>query len=215
MPKVRKYEYPQPEDRLLKDLEVYKNYAIESGADDARVIKSDDLIFDSRAWLKCRFPKCQWYGTNAHCPPYEPDPEGIKERLQSFKFGILYRIQVDPEEYTGKYYDAKGKSIPARNQKLNFKLASLVESKAFYDGYVFATGFSGGPCKSIFCHGKECSALIPGQGCRAPGKARTSMEGAGLNAIAMGIEAGWDIYPCAANAEGAPHGTSLGLVMID
>ena len=215
MPKSRKYEYPQPEDRLLRDLEVYRNHALEVGASDAKIIRSDELIFDPRAWLKCRYPKCQWYGTNAHCPPYEPDSEDIKKRLRVFKFGILYRILVDPEEYTGEYYDGKGKSIPARNQKLNFKIASLVEARAYYDGYAFAIGFSGGPCKSVFCQDKECSALIPGEACRAAGKARTSMEGAGLNAIAMAIEAGWDVYPCAAHAEEAPYGTSLGLIMID
>ena len=52
MPKARKYEYPQPEDRLLKDLEAYKNYALEIGASDAKIIRSVELIFDSRAWRR-------------------------------------------------------------------------------------------------------------------------------------------------------------------
>lgn len=215
MPKVRKYEYPQPEDRLLIDLEAYKSYALEMGASDAKIIRSDELIFDSRTWLKCRYPKCRWYGTNAHCPPYEPDPEGIKERLLAFRFGIFYRARVDAESLTSKYHDAKGRSIPAKKQKLNYKIASLVEARAFYDGYIFATGFAGGPCKPVFCQDKECSALIPGEACRAAGKARASMEGAGLNAFAMATQAGWDVYPCAVHAEGVPYGSALGLVMID
>jgi len=212
---VRKFEYPKAEAALLQDLEEYRKYALELGASEAVIIKSGDLIFDPRVRLKCIYPKCRWYGTNAHCPPYAPDPERVQAALARFRYGILYRIRVPAEDFTGSYNDPGGRSRPAKWQKLNCQIASLVEARAFYDGYCLALGFAGGPCKSIFCPEGRCAAIIPGQGCRAATRARSSLEGAGIYAFAMAARAGWDIYPCGPNTGEVPFGSALGLVMID
>ena len=93
---------------------------------------------------------------------------------------------------------------------------SRVEAEAFYDGYHLALGFAGGPCKTIFCPDVECSALIPGQGCRHSYKARSAMEAVGMDAFQMAAKVGWDVYPIGGSItpDDVPHGTRLGLIFI-
>ena len=109
---------------------------------------------------------------------------------------------------------AKRSSIPG--QIKNFEIISRIEAEAFFDGYHLALGFAGGPCKNAFCPNDECSALVPGQACRHPLRARTAMEGVGMNAFTMAAKVGWDIYPVGASIlpSEVPHGTRLGLVLI-
>ena len=57
-----------PDELLQSDLEKYRQRAIELGATDAKIITSDMVIVDERVRAKCIYPKCPWYGTNAHCP---------------------------------------------------------------------------------------------------------------------------------------------------
>ncbi len=215
MTKVRKVEYPWPEEKLLKDLAEYEKYALELGATESRIIKAGEIIFDPRVRLKCIYPKCRWYGTNAHCPPHAHDPESMQTALAKYRYGVFYRIRVPAEDFSGGYNDPDGIPRPAKRQRINYQIASLIEARAFYEGYSFALGFAGGPCKSVFCPNKECTAIIPGQGCRAASRARSSLEGVGINAFAMAVNAGWDIYPCGPNAEDVPYGSALGMVLID
>ncbi len=99
---------------------------------------------------------------------------------------------------------------------LLYSIASKVESAAFYDGYYLAMGFAGGPCKPYFCPKTECTALIPGKGCRNAFKSRESMEGAGMDAYAMAANAGWEIHPLGNKSKACdiPYGHRLGLVLI-
>ena len=57
------------ESKLLKDLERYKEKAIEIGAANARTIKTEEIPVDERVTLKCQIPRCFGYGNSAHCPP--------------------------------------------------------------------------------------------------------------------------------------------------
>jgi hypothetical protein len=43
------------------------------------------------------------------------------------------------------------------------------------------------------------------------------MESVGMHCYRMAAEAGWDIYPIGSNCnpENVPHGTLLGLVLVD
>ncbi|MFC1956569.1 DUF2284 domain-containing protein [Chloroflexota bacterium] len=101
-------------------------------------------------------------------------------------------------------------------QVKNFEIVSKIESEAFYDGYYLAMAFAGGPCKGALCPNDECSALVPGRGCRHPQKAIASMEAVGMDAFKMAANAGWDIYPIGESISPSeiPHGLRLGLVLI-
>lgn len=211
---IGKIEEHIPHGKVLEDLENLCQKAQELGATDSKVIRSDQVIIDERVRMKCMYPKCAAYGTNAHCPPYAPDLELARKVVSRYQYGILYTIQVPSESYAGSTA-AKEKLYVPPMRVLN-SLASDIESEAFYQGYYFALAFSSGPCKPVFCPGIECSALTPGKGCRARMRARGSMEGFGMDAYGMSTRAGWDIYPCGyrTKPEDIPHGRAVGLVLV-
>ena len=211
---VRKIVETIPGEVLQQDLEKYRQRAIELGAADARIITTDMVVIDERVRAKCIYPKCNLYGTNAHCPPYGPDVDFIRKVVNNYHYGVFTRLEVPAEEIAGA--EARDKRLTAPWMKKNHEMISKIEAEAFFDGYYLALGFAGGACKGIFCYGTECTALIPGQGCRAPLKARSSMEAAGMDAFTMATRVGWDIYPIGASISPAqvPYGVRLGLVLI-
>jgi len=215
MTEARKFSYPHPENELLEDLERYRDYALALGATEAKIVGAQDMLFDPRVRLKCLYPKCHWYGTNAHCPPHVPEVEEMRRMVSPYRYGIFYCIRVPTEGFAGTIDGSQKPAEYAERQLANYKIASLVEARAFHEGYVLAVGFAGGPCKPIFCSDKDCSAIIQGQGCRAVLRARTSLEGAGIYALAMAAKAGWDVYPRGRNAESVTYHTALGMVLID
>ena len=97
-----------------------------------------------------------------------------------------------------------------------FHIANSIESAAFYDGHYLAVGFGAGSCKSTFCYNADCTVLR-GEKCRLSLRARPSMEAVGIDCYRLATELGWEIYPIGsdAEAEGLPHGTLMGLVLID
>jgi len=209
-----KIEEHIPREKVLEDLEGLRRKALELGATDAKVITAEQVIIDERVRMKCTYPKCAAYGTNAHCPPYAPDLETARKVVSRYQYGILYTIVVPSEAYAGPVA-AKEKLYVRPMKDLN-SMASEIEADAFYQGYYFALAFSSGPCKPVFCPGVECSALTAGKGCRARMRARGSMEGFGMDAYGMAVRAGWDIYPCGyrTKPEEIPHGRAVGLVLV-
>lgn len=203
-----------PDEVLQKDLGKYRQRAIELGATDAKIITTDMVLIDERVRAKCIIPKCELYGTNAHCPPHAMDIEQVRKIVNNFHYGIFTWLKVPPEEVAGH----RDEDIRARlrSQTKNHEIISKIEAEAFYDGYQFALGLANGSCKHFLCPDIECSALIRGEGCRHPLKARASMEGWGMDAYTMAARAGWDIYPIggATSPSDVPHGVRLGLVFI-
>jgi predicted metal-binding protein len=213
--KVRRVITEAAENEILEDLQKYKEEMLSLGASDVEIITADAVIFDQRVRLKCFNPRCYWYGTNAQCPPHAPGVDFFRKTVSEYRYALFYRIKVPSEDFAGDVStDIPGESKPARRQKLNYEIASKIEARAFYEGYYLASGFAGGPCKPVFCLDGECTQLITGKGCRAPLRSRMSMEGAGMNAMEMASKYGWQVYPCGRNAEGVPHGTSLGIIFI-
>lgn len=211
---VRRIAANVPDEVLADDLGRYCKMALELGAGDAKVISASDVIFDVRAVLKCSQPKCNHYGTNINCPPHAPDIKTVEEAVRRYRWGVLFKIDVPSECCTGADAYKRGANRPYH--KLNHKIGSVLESAAFYDGYYFAMALAGGPCKNIFCPDEECSALQPGQSCRAGLKARSSMEAVGIDVMGLAARVGWEIYPCgrAADPSCVPHGLSIGLVLV-
>ena len=211
---VRKIVEKVPLEVLQQDLEKYRQMTLELGATDAKIITTDMIEIDERVRAKCIYPKCGSYGTNAHCPPYAMDLDFVRKIVQNFQYAIFTMFKVPPEEIAGP--EARASGFTVRGQMRNFEIVSKIEAEAFYDGYHLAVGFAGGPCKRAFCPNDECSALVPGQACRHPRRARSAMEGVGMDAFRMAAKVGWDIYPLGISTTPAdvPHGTRLGLVLI-
>lgn len=211
---VRKIVERVSDEELQRDLEKYRRRAIELGATDAKIITSDMVLIDERVRAKCLYPKCGMYGTNANCPPYAMDLGLVRKIVSNFQYAIFTELVVPTEEILNHLVRHKG--LTARSLVDNYEIVSKIEAEAFSDGYYFALGFAGGPCKLAFCPNAECSALLPGQPCRHPLRGRSSMEAVGMDAYAMATKVGWDIYPIgtAMPACQVPHGMRLGLVFI-
>ncbi len=207
---LRKIVESISEDLLRSDLEKYRGKAIELGATDAQIITTDMIILDDRARAKCRYPRCDFYGTNAHCPPYSMEIKDVRELVNKFKYGILCDIRVPSEHLDGP---------PIENGPIAvkmFEIISIIEGEAFNDGYRFSLGFGSGPCKLYFCPKRECAALTTGQGCRHGLKSRSSMEGMGMDVYTMATKVGWDIYPIGIRTRpcDVPHLHCIGLILI-
>jgi len=211
---VRKIVFQIPRETLEGDLERYRQTAIELGATDAKVISSSQVIIDERVRLKCIYPKCKWYGTNVNCPPYAVDLEIMKKALTKYNRAVFFMLEAPSKDFVGPDVVKLGTHV--KWTKKVYEITSKIESAAFYDGYHLAMGFAGGPCKSIFCPDKDCSALRPGCGCRHYLKSRSAMEGVGMDVFTMAARTGWEVYPCGASLkpEDVPHGIRCGLILI-
>jgi len=198
--------------QLQKDLGKYRLRAIELGATDAKVITTDTVLIDERVVAKCTYPKCNWYGTNANCPPYAMAPDRVRKVVDNFKYGIFIKLEVPSHETAG----TETKKLAGSSFRKVAEIIAKIEAQAFYDGYYLAVGFGGGSCKSLLCPDKDCQALLPGQACRHRLMARSSMEAVGMDCYRMAASVGWDIYPIGheTSPEEVPYGLRLGLVLI-
>jgi len=212
---VRKILEKVPEEQLKNDLEKYRVMALDLGATDAKVITSDKVTVDERVRAKCIYPKCDYYGTNAHCPPHALDLSFVRKLVQRYRYGIFLRIKI-PSNVLIPPSVRPSLTIPKRYSLKLYEIVSKVESQAFFDGHYLSLGFGAGPCKAFFCPRNECTALKLGHGCRHYLKARGSMEGAGMDAYLMAARAGWEVFPVGVRTlpSEVPCATRLGLILI-
>ena len=211
---VRKIVEKVPDELLQQDLEKYRQRAMELGTTDAKIVTTDMVVIDERVRAKCIYPKCDQYGTNAQCPPYAMDLDMVRKVVKNFRYAIFTRLEVPSEKIAGR--EALEKGSFGRAHMKTHEIVSKIEAEAFFDGYHLALGFACGPCKALFCGNQECTALIPGQGCRHPLRARSSMEGVGMDVFILATKVGWDVYPIGASISPAdvPCGGTYGLILI-
>ncbi|HDL64365.1 MAG TPA: DUF2284 domain-containing protein [Proteobacteria bacterium] len=191
---------------LLQDMEKFRQRAIEIGATDAKIITTDMVIIDERVRAKCTYPKCDFYGTNANCPPHAMDLDQVRKLVESYRYAIFTMLRCGTREIIKETNQVQAK---------NYEIVGRLEAEAFYEGYHLALAFGGGPCKQLWCPDQDC-AVLQGHSCRVRLKSRSSMEGEGMDAFSMAINAGWEIYPIGTNMDPkeAPYGTKLGIVFI-
>jgi predicted metal-binding protein len=195
------------EEPLFRDLERYRQKAVELGAADARIIRSSDVVVEPRVLAKCLFPKCPVSGTNINCPPRTPDAGWVKKVVGGFQYAIFFKVDGPFDKDSASSYEIKVK---------NLEIVSKVEAQAYYDGYYLALGFGGASCKTTLCPDEDCSALQPGKSCRHPLRGRPSMHAVGMDAYKMAARVGWEIYPVgkATAASDVPFLSHLGLVLV-
>ncbi|MFB3813385.1 MAG: DUF2284 domain-containing protein [Terriglobales bacterium] len=217
---------PLSQQDLERDVQAYRSMALSMGASDAKVIAADRVYVDTRVRAKCSIPKCPEYGISAHCPPHCLDANQIRDLVSAYHLGLLVKLDIDSNIMVGDglgVTDEGGKIVtsPALTKLLNryrkiSDIVTQIESQAFYDGHYLAVAFSAGSCHAAYCNFKECQVL-KGMPCRFPLRARPSMEGSSIDAFRMAAEAGWDVFPVGSDCNPAcvPHGTLLGLVLVD
>lgn len=201
------------EDKLISDLEKYCKLAVEMGATAAKFIKTDQIPIDDRVALKCIIPVCFNYNTCANCPPHSLKPEETRQYLKLFKWAVVFKKDILPEDIVRNKKTTEEKAGDFKN---DFEIVNKLESAAFYDGYYFSAGFGAGSCKSTFCPDQEC-LILQNKKCRYSLRARPSMEAVGMDCFKLAVDLGWHIIPIGsgAKAEEVSHGSLMGLVLID
>ena len=132
--------------------------ALELGATKAKIIKTRDVVFDPRSFLKCRFG-CQRWGRYWTCPPHLNFPiELFRECYDKYKQAMIIQT-ADPK--TGQ------------------EVALAVEKEA-----MLSTHFPFAMALVLCVQCEECSYPDP---CRFPHLARPSMDALGVD-IAKTIE---------------------------
>lgn len=144
-------------------LESLREFALELGAVDARLVDPQLVVVDERVVWKCRYG-CPGYGYFPVCPPATIPPDEFSRNVKKYRWGLLVKTE------------------PA---KIN-EVVVAVEKKALSLGFHLSFGLKGGPC--TLC--EEC--VPPGERCRRPDLARPSLEGVGVDVFrtleSLGIE---------------------------
>jgi predicted metal-binding protein len=211
--KVEKVSVDMYESSLPEDLEKYRLKALEMGADQAVIVRAEDIPVDERVTLKCQIPRCFGYGAGAHCPPHTLKPAELKEQLKNYHWAVFFIKEVPPEVIVRD--KATIKERVKAYQDL-FKMVSEIESMAFYDGHYLAFGLGAGSCRHTFCGQQENCQALEGKRCRFSLVARPSMEAVGIDVYKMVAREGWNIYPIGSGAkpEDMPKGTLAGIVVV-
>jgi predicted metal-binding protein len=201
------------EEELKKDLENYRQQAIQFGASQAVIIPADWVQVDERVRLKCLVPRCPNYGQCSYCPPYTPEPEFMRRALSRFHWAVLFRSDIAPVEDFADWN--RHLTHEAKHVRQTTEIAGKIELMAFADGYYLAMGFSSGSCRESLCDGMLCQVLDSGR-CRFPLRARPSMEAIGIDVYGLVAKVGWEIYPIynGVNPELVPCASSVGIVFI-
>jgi predicted metal-binding protein len=133
--------------------------AVELGAKDARVIKTDSIV--TAAWVrwKCRYG-CSGYGSSLCCPPNSPTYLETRDLVDCYENALLVHFTEDIESA------AEGPKDPTG-------VIALLERDFFLAGYFKAFALGAGPCR--LC--AECTM----KKCRHAESARPSMESCGID----------------------------------
>ncbi|MGQ9759821.1 MAG: DUF2284 domain-containing protein [Candidatus Methanomethylicaceae archaeon] len=198
---------------VREDLERLARYAIELGANEAKIVTTDKIVVDERARWKCLIPTCRWYGSSIHCPPYQPlTPEVTEKILRKYRYGILIRMQAPTvEDFAGSDWAKRHIPIELKHKEIVGK----VEAAAFELGYHFAMGFAAGECSLCLSQALRC-AVLEGASCRYPLQARPAMEAVGIDVFSTARNVGWEMYTIGASTEpsSVPCASLIGLVLV-
>jgi predicted metal-binding protein len=139
----------------MGELEKYVRKALEMGAESAKTVSVQDLVFDPRTILKCMYG-CEDWGKSWSCPsaPKALMPWEAEKVLRRYSRGMIVHT-----------HDAK------QLQEITYQL----EIEAFYDGHHFA--FALAECYL-------CETCVFPDPCKFPAKARPSMQALGIDVYA-------------------------------
>ena len=171
-------------------LEELRRYALEIGADRATILPTTRLIIRHSARAKCYIPACKFYGSSIMCPPHNPlTPEITRKIVSEYKYGVLFQVDARVEDFVGEEWRTTHVPTELRHKEI---LAQL-EGRAFYSGFPRAMGFAAGECSLCVPH-KAC-AVLQGDACTHPLRARPAMEACGFDVFAIAKKVGWNLVP--------------------
>ncbi|HUT72029.1 MAG TPA: DUF2284 domain-containing protein [Desulfatiglandales bacterium] len=202
-----------PDEKLGRDLERFRQRAVELGASMAEVIPANLVEIDERVRLKCSIPLCPYYDKSIFCPPHGPSLELMRKAVTRYSRALLFALSVTPVEHFSDR--SKERQAAADWARKGFEIVGRIETLAFGSGYYLAMGFGQASCRKALCRQERC-LLLDGSDCPYPLKARPSMEGAGMDVFGLVTKVGWDIYPIyrSVNPREVPRALSVGIVFI-
>lgn len=137
---------------MKNDFDSLVNKAFELGAVEAKLINTDQVIFDPRSFMKCRFG-CNRWGRFWTCPPnLDISPEMFMDAFEKYKKAIV---------------------IKTKDSQTSQEVCLAIEKEAMlYSGCQFAFAL-------VLCvQCKECAYPEP---CSFPHLARPSMDAYGID----------------------------------
>ncbi len=197
---TRKHSYRiVKEEDIDKELQAFKEKAIELGASAAEVVPTSYVVVEERGGVKGRVPRCRARraGGSPYCPPHTPQPDFMRKVFSQYQWTVLFKTDVGPlEDYiptsearVKEMRSQRGRNFHEKTWEILGQLESYVQSK----GYDLAMGFSGGSCKINLCYGAPCGVFQNGN-CRFPLRARPSMEAVGIDVFDLANKVGWNSY---------------------
>lgn len=201
------------DEKLRRDLDHFRQRAVEFGASMAEVIPANWVQIDERVRLKCTIPLCPYYDKSIFCPPHGTSLEFMRKALTRYSWAILFALDVIPVELFSDR--SKERQAAADWARKGLEIVGRIETLAFGSGYYLAMGFGQASCKKALC-GQERCLILDGHNCPYSLKARPSMEGAGMDVFGLVTRVGWDIYPIyrSVNPRAVPRALSVGIVFI-
>ena len=148
------------EEDIRKELQGFKEKALELGASAAEVIPTSYVVVEERVWMKCLVPRCFGIrdGGSPYCPPHTPHPDFMRKVFSQYHWAVLFKRDVEPlgdyiptsktrakEMLSQQGRPQGGQRFHEKTWEILGQLESYVQSK----GYDLAMGFSGGNCKPI------------------------------------------------------------------
>lgn len=146
------------------DLTRFIDLAVQLGAEDAKLMKAEQVVVKNWTHWKCRYG-CPSYGKRLMCPPYTPSPEETRALLDEYEQALLFRYK------------------PPTTQTIAVEL----EKRIFLEGFYSAISFTSGGCR--LC--KECN--IKDGLCIKPKEARPSMESCGISVFDTASNVGYNL----------------------
>lgn len=223
--------YPAPAESLRGDLDKYVQMALDMGAVDAKIIRTDNIVQDVRAhYMFCHFPRCRWLNSSDMCPTERGlvDFNEALEVIQNYDYAVVYKVLPPSKEVVTEakekigslsldMYWTMGGGPPADEDLLLADVVRLriiaeisrrIEQETYYDGYLLAMSLGVGSCLVTWCSDtRRCRALGKGGFCPIVNARPTGNAEFYVDYHALGRKLGWgELQPrgnCALISEGA------------
>ncbi len=145
------------------------------------------------------------------CPPHNPlTPDVTRKIVSEFEWGLLFQLDAAVADFVGEEWRSRHVSTELAHKEMVAKL----EGKAFYMGFPLAMGFAAGECALCLPH-RAC-AVLSGDACIHPLRARPAMEACGFDVFAIAKNVGWELTPIghSSTREEVPCASLIGLILV-
>lgn len=170
------------------NLALFRDRALEWGAERASLFPARDVMVDERTRLKCLVPRCINYG-KPMCPPNVPPVEEFRKVLARYEHTLLVQMPIGAAVRALRDGHSEGATLAQMAEESRqstsmsaarhrfYELIARLESEAFRLGYRYAAGLAVGNYQAALSAGEGPDHPEP------PFFARPSMEAMGIDVV--------------------------------